>query len=166
MLSAVQSAVFNHVLAARAGAGGLRRVLQGDVLQKTTSGGLFVSEDVAVDQPRVDAGELAPTGPLPGNREVEPPPGSEARRLEDEAMAAIGVTREELAAAGRDLPGARRPLYVPVTLGAPPVEADPVGLRLRFSLPAGSYATVLIEALGARLPAGEAVLSFQTSAPG
>jgi tRNA pseudouridine13 synthase len=148
LLSALQSAVFNRTLALRAERGGLLAVRAGDVLCKVASGGLFVSEDPAVDGPRVAAGELVPTGPMPGNREREPPPGSEARRLEDDALAALGVAREELAPLGRDLPGARRPVVVPVTLGEPPVEPLPEGrARLRFSLPAGSYATVLVEAL-------------------
>ena len=84
--------------------------MPGDVLQKTDTGGLFVSTEPEVDQPRVDAGELVPTGPLPGGREIEPPPGTPARALEDEAIAAVGATREDFARAGRDLPGARRPV--------------------------------------------------------
>jgi tRNA pseudouridine13 synthase len=164
LLSSVQSEVFNRVLAARASAGGLRRVLRGDVLQKVVSGGLFTSDDPAADQPRVDAGELVPTGPLPGTREIEPPIGTEARRLEDEALAAVGATREQLAALGRELPGARRPLYVPVTLGEPATTAESGALRMRFTLPSGSYATVLVEALAARVPPGEAVLSLRAHA--
>jgi tRNA pseudouridine13 synthase len=155
LLSAAQSAVFNHALDLRAAAGGLRAVRAGDVLQKVASGGLFVTEDVEVDQRRVDAGELAITGPLPGGREKEPPPGSPARAVEDEALAAAGATREDFARAGRDLPGARRPFLVPLTLGDPAVQLDPapsgpgeVALRLRFALPAGSYATVVVAALG------------------
>jgi tRNA pseudouridine13 synthase len=155
LLSAAQSAVFNHALELRAADGGLRAVRAGDVLQKVASGGLFVTEDVAVDQRRVDEGELALTGPLPGGREKEPPPGTPARAVEDEALAAAGATREDFARAGRDLPGARRPFLVPLTLGAPPVQPDPapagpgeVALRLKFSLPAGSYATVVVAALG------------------
>jgi tRNA pseudouridine13 synthase len=147
LLSAVQSAVFNETLARRAARGGLRRVRAGDVLQKVGSGGLFVCTDVAVDQARVDAGEIVPTGPMPGSREVAPPPGSEAAALEAEALAAVGVTAEELAAVGRDLPGARRPVVVAVTLGDPPVADEAGRLRLRFSLPAGSYATVLLAGL-------------------
>lgn len=155
LMSAAQSAVFNRALELRAAApGGLRAVRAGDVLQKVASGGLFITEDVALDQTRVDAGELVITGPLPGGREKEPPPGSPARALEDEAMAAVGATHEDFARAGRDLPGARRPLLVPLTLGDPPVQPEPaapgqdgVALRLRFSLPAGSYATVVIDAL-------------------
>jgi tRNA pseudouridine13 synthase len=149
MLSAVQSEIFNRALARRA-AGGLLRVRPGDVLQKTASGGMFVTEDPARDQLRVDAGELVPTGPMPGSREMEPPPGSEAALLEDQAVAEVGVTRAELAGAGRELPGARRPVLIPVTLDDPAVVPDAAlrTLRLRFALPAGSYATVVLAALG------------------
>jgi tRNA pseudouridine13 synthase len=155
LLSAAQADVFNRALDLRAAMpGGLRGVLAGDVLQKVASGGLFVTEDVATDQRRLDAGELAVTGPLPGGREKEPPPGTPARAWEDEALATAGATREDFARAGRDLPGARRPLLVPLTLGDPPVQPDPapagpgeVALRLRFSLPSGSYATVVVAAL-------------------
>jgi tRNA pseudouridine13 synthase len=148
LLSALQSAVFNRALELRQ-AEGLLRVRPGDVLQKRESGGLFVCEDPAVDQPRVDAGELVPTGPLPGNREKEPPEGTAARALEDEALGAVGVTRAELAPLGRDLPGARRPVVVDVDLGDPPVSDEGEGhLRLRFALPPGSYATVVVRALG------------------
>jgi tRNA pseudouridine13 synthase len=150
LLSAAQAAVFNRTLELRAAAGGLRTVLAGDVLQKTQTGGLFVSTDPATDQPRVDAGEVMPTGPLPGTREKEPPPGTPSRELEDRALADIGATRDDFARAGRDLPGARRPLLVPVTLGDPSVACEPGGgLRLRFTLPAGSYATEVVSALTA-----------------
>jgi tRNA pseudouridine13 synthase len=164
MLSAVQSEVFNRVLARRA-EGGLLRVRTGDVLAKTTSGGVFVTDDVARDQARVDAGELVPTGPLPGTREIEPPPGTEAAALEDEGLVAAGVTRAELAAAGRELPGARRPVMIPVTLDDPAVVADPGArsVRLRFSLPAGSYATVVLQALASPdSPGSTPVLTFQS----
>jgi tRNA pseudouridine13 synthase len=155
LLSALQSAVFNRLLELRQERGGLLAVLAGDVLQKRASGGLFVCEDPAVDQPRVLARELVPTGPLPGNREREPPEGTPARALEDEALAAVGVGRHELAALGRDLPGARRPLVVHLDLAEPAVVAEGSGrLRLRFSLPAGSYATVVMQALGVTGAAG------------
>jgi tRNA pseudouridine13 synthase len=153
LLSAAQSAVFNRVLELRAPEG-LSTVRAGDVLQKVGSGGLFITDDPAIDQPRVDAGEIVPTGPLPGGREMEPPPGTAARALEDEALAAIGATREDFERAGRDLPGARRPVLVPLTLGEPAVQPEPeragpdgIALRLRFTLQAGSYATVVVAAL-------------------
>jgi tRNA pseudouridine13 synthase len=167
LLSALQSAVFNRALELREAGGGLLRVRRGDVLQKRVSGGLFVCEDPAVDQPRVEAGEVVPTGPLPGNRERDPPDGSEARALEDEALAAVGVARAELEALGRALPGARRPVVVALELGEPPTQAEGTDrLRLRFTLPAGSYATVVLAAIAARgLAEGKPVLTLPARAP-
>jgi tRNA pseudouridine13 synthase len=153
MLSALQSAVFNRALELRAAEGPLDRVRPGDVLQKCASGGLFASADPAVDQPRVDSGELCTTGPLPGGREIEPPPGTPARALEDQAIADVGATREDFTRAGRDLPGARRPLLLKVTATADELSEDPGStaasraVRLRFALPAGGYATVVVAAL-------------------
>jgi tRNA(Glu) U13 pseudouridine synthase TruD len=80
---------------------------------------------------------------------LRPPEGTATRELEDQALAAVGVTRAELAPLGRDLPGARRPVVVAVDLGDPPVADEGGGhLRLRFALPPGSYATVVVRALG------------------
>src|SRR5215471_1998332 len=45
LLSAAQAAVFNRALDLREASGGLLRVRAGDVLQKVTSGGLFITED-------------------------------------------------------------------------------------------------------------------------
>jgi tRNA pseudouridine13 synthase len=167
LLSAVQSAVFNHALDLRAASGDLTRVRPGDVLQKADSGGLFASIDPVVDQARVDRGEVVLTGPLPGGREIEPPPESPARALEDQAIAAVGATREDFARAGRELPGARRPLLLKVTADGESFLREPLSsaddrsddsshdraeagaraVRLRFSLPAGGYATIVVEAL-------------------
>ena len=144
LLSALQSAVFNQALALRAAGGPLTRLRAGDVLQKTDSGGLFVTTDLAVDQARVDRGEVVPTGPLPGGREIEPPPDSEARALEDEAITAVGATREDFTRAGRELPGARRPVIVRAQDLALHLDPQP---QLTFSLPAGAYATVLVDAV-------------------
>ena len=148
LLSALQSAVFNRALELRAASGGLAEVRGGDVLQKTDSGGLFVTTDPAVDQPRVDRGEIIPTGPLPGGREIEPPPDTPARAIDDEAIAAVGATREDFSRAGRELPGARRAVLLKAgepILDLPTAPDGPV--RFRFSLPSGGYATVFIDAL-------------------
>jgi tRNA pseudouridine13 synthase len=147
LLSALQSAVFNCVLDLRS-ENGLLLVREGDILEKTDSGGQFVSTDCAADQARVDAGEVVPTAPLPGNRVRSPAPGTPACLLEDRALATVGVEPGELERLGRSLPGARRPVVVKITLGVPPAVPESGGLRLRFSLPAGSYATVVLDALG------------------
>lgn len=148
LLSAVQSAVFNCVLDLRGQDGGLLTVRAGDILEKVVSGGQFVCADPAVEQARVDAGETVPTAPLPGGRVRAPAPGTAARLLEDRALATLGIGPEELAQVGRSLPGTRRPVVVRITLGEPPAVLEPAGLRLRFSLPAGSYATVVLDAIG------------------
>jgi tRNA pseudouridine13 synthase len=173
LLSAVQSAIFNQVLERRQTvAGGLRRVLEGDILQKTDSGGVFFTDDPALDQARVDDGAVVITGPLPGSWARAPAEGSAARAIEDEAMAEVGVTRAELGALGKELPGARRPFWVPVVLEDealtataweeeptpsahrdPSGDGDPVGLTLSFRLPAGTYATVLLTSLGVPIEA-------------
>jgi tRNA pseudouridine13 synthase len=148
MLSAVQSAVFNCVLELRAENDGLLVVREGDILEKVASGGQFVCTDPVADQARVESGEIVPTAPLPGSRVREPAPGTASRALEDRALTMIDLGPQELAQVGRSLPGTRRPVVVKITLGDPPVAAEPDGLRLRFSLPAGSYATVVLDALG------------------
>jgi len=148
LFSSVQSAVFNRVLDLRAADGGLLRVRQGDILEKVESGGQFNSTDATADQVRVDLGEIVPTAPLPGGRVREPEPGSEARALEDRALADLGIGANELAQFGRSLPGSRRPVVVKLTPGEPVLTDDASCLRLRFSLPAGSYATVVLDALG------------------
>ena len=148
LLSAVQSAVFNRVLDVRAKDGGLLVVRGGDILEKAASGGQFVSTDLAADQARVDAGEVVPTAPLPGGRVRAPEPGSAARALEDRALAELGIGPEELGQVGRSLPGTRRPVVVKITLDEPAVTEEAGHLRLCFSLPPGSYATVVLEALG------------------
>jgi tRNA pseudouridine13 synthase len=148
LLSAVQSAVFNRVLDLRAQQGNLLTVLGGDILEKVVSGGQFASTDIAADQARADAGEVVPTAPLPGGRVRTPEPGSAARALEDRALAELGIGLHELGQVGRSLPGTRRPVVVKVTLDEPAVTLGAGQLRLRFSLPPGSYATVVLEALG------------------
>jgi tRNA pseudouridine13 synthase len=154
LLSAVQSAVFNRVLELRERDGGLLRVREGDILEKTASGGQFACTDVATDQARVDAGEVCPTAPLPGNRVKTPVPGSSARALEDQAMAELGIGEAELAQVGRSLPGTRRPVVIKIRLDEPVALVEEGRLRIRFSLPAGAYATVVLEAMGVRLDAG------------
>ena len=119
----------------------------GHVERETYAAAILVArmEDAALDQARVEAGELVPTAPLPGGRFMQPPPGTPARALEDQALVDLGIGPNELAQAGRDLPGTRRPVVIPVTLGQPPIEdVGPDAVRLRFTLPAGGYATVLL----------------------
>ena len=139
-LSAAQSMLFNEMLRRRVQAGTSSRVQAGDLLQKTGSGGLFVAEDPAVEQPRWDAGEVSISGPMFGPKMLAP------RGLIAEQEAAV-LSEFELQPSDFErypqlTSGTRRPYTVRQSeLKLRPVGAD---LELDFELPAGSYATVLL----------------------
>jgi tRNA pseudouridine13 synthase len=142
LLSALQAEIFNAVLAERGDA--YDRLEQGDVAVVHASGGLFVVEDVARESPRAEAFEISATGPIFGTRVLEPC-GAPAER-ERAALAARGIVLEGLRAPrGIPLRGARRALRVrPEQLA---LESTPEGLRVEVVLPAGTFATVLLEEL-------------------
>ncbi len=82
-----------------------------------------------------------PTGPMFGP--TMPWPTGAAAALEREILAAADLPEHCWSRFPKLTQGARRALWVPVD---PVVEADPDGsFWIRFSLPAGSYATVLLE---------------------
>ena len=142
LVSALQAEVFNAVLDARPGPPHLLE--RGDVAVKHESGGLFRVEDLAAEAPRAERFEISPTGPIFGTR-MEQPTGDVALR-EREALLAVGIDPDGLRApAGVPLRGGRRPLRVRVQDLDHALAGD--ALRLRFTLPAGSYATVLVDAL-------------------
>jgi len=156
LLSALQSAIFNEALARRTL--GLGEVEAGDVAVVHPSGGLFVVEDVAREAPRAAAFEISATGPMIGTRSGrrDPAPTGAPAAREAEAAAHWGV---DLAAPlvvprGLRLPGGRRALRV--RPGEARAEHEGGALRLRFTLPPGAYATVLLEELEDRdEPAGD-----------
>lgn len=145
-ISAVQSELFNRVLIARLKQGMLATVIDGDVAQKTDTNGVFVvpNDELDVCQQRLERGELVLTGPMVGAKMIRPE--RDAKAFEDRVFAESGFdiglfdTQKKLAS------GTRRPLLV--NLGAPSAslqtqDAQEV-LVLQFSLPSGSYATVLL----------------------
>lgn len=148
-LSALQSRVFDHVLAHRTG--GLGNVQRGDVLFLHEKGAAFLvpldstDAELAELQARADRFELSPSGPLPGRKLLAA--AGEPGRLEAQAFAALGVAPEAFRGLGLGLDqrGARRPLRVSVSH----LESQREGtdLVLRFGLPRGSYATTLLEVL-------------------
>lgn len=143
-LSAFQSQLFNEVLALRMTRGLFSTVLSGDVLKKQETGGEFVCTEPAVDQPRADAFEVSPTGPMFGPEMRAPQ--HDAAALEAEVLAQSGVTAKTFEAGGDETRGTRR--LVRIRLGEPSLEVlEPSVVRLRFSLPAGSYATVVLAEL-------------------
>src|SRR5438132_8874105 len=111
-LSALQSELFNRCLAERIADGLFATALDGDVLRKRETGGLFVCEDPATDSPRVASGEVDPAGPLPGHS-LYPARGTALLR-EEKVLAEAQVDPRSFAAGGGEMQGARRPYRIPV----------------------------------------------------
>ncbi len=142
-LSAAQSALFNQYLAARLRDGLLHRVLRGDVMARYPAGGMFVAEDVELEQQRFDAREIVPAGPIFGRKTFAA--AAEAAEREQAVLAAAGLTAASFAGFGKLLQGTRRHnLVFPTDLSA---AMQPPHARLAFTLPAGAYATVLLREL-------------------
>lgn len=139
-LSAAQSLLFNDVLARRMADGLYRTVLAGDAMMKWPFGGIFVADDPAVEQDRFDRRETVTAGPMFGKKTFAT--NGIAAEREAAALSANGLTEANFDRAGKWLSGTRRHNIVYVDDLA--AEPDALGLRLRFSLPAGSYATVLL----------------------
>jgi len=141
-LSAYQALLFNRALSARLLSGQYGRAQLGDVLRKADTGGLFLCDDVAVDQPRVDRLEVSPTGPMFGWK-VKPVPTGAVGEAEALLLAAEGLPEGALRSGKGETEGARRPYAVPV--GAVDVAREGPDVWLSFRLPRGSYATVLLD---------------------
>ncbi len=139
-LSAAQSALFNTYLSQRLTDGFFRRVLPGDVMNKWPYGGMFVAEDVQAEQLRFDAREIVSTGPMFGRKMFAA--AAEASAREADVLRDFGLTAASFAGFGKLLQGTRRKNLIYIDDLEVAVESD--GVRLCFSLPAGSYATVLL----------------------
>jgi tRNA pseudouridine13 synthase len=142
LLSALQAEVFNACLAARPLP--LDAVEVGEVAFVHASGASFVVEDLARESARAAAFEISASGPIFGTRLLEPR-GAAAER-ERAALRAHGVPEPLHPPPGIRLRGARRPFRVrPEGAACEVVGSD--ALRLCFTLPPGSYASVLAEVL-------------------
>jgi tRNA pseudouridine13 synthase len=139
-LSAVQSALFNAYLAKRFQDGLLHCVLSGDVMGKWPVGGMFVAEDVPTEQARFERREIVHAGPMYGSKMY--PAQQEAAEREAVLLAEAGLTLKNFVGFGKLLQGTRRHNLVYVDDLSGQVEGNDAVLS--FTLPAGSYATVLL----------------------
>lgn len=141
-LSATRSALFNRVLSARVEAGLWNRLLPGDALQLDGRSACFVAaQSDAETAQRLQLGDVHPTGPLCGDGERLCV--GEALAFEDQVLAPYAAWREALARAR--VMAARRALRV-IPREMHWVQAEDTTWLLSFTLPAGSYATVVLEA--------------------
>lgn len=142
-VSAYQSVLFNRIVAGRMP--DLGRLEVGDLAYLHDRGAVFRVEDLAVEQPRADRLEISPSAPLFGLKVLlaDGRPGEVERAL----LAEEGLTREQFDVAGAgNFTGERRPMRIPVA-GAEvgDVAGDPSAIEVRFDLPRGSYATVVLD---------------------
>ena len=109
-------------------------------MKKHDTGGLFVPDDIEGAQARADAWEISPTGPIFGAK-MRWPEG-EAKAREEALLEPVGLSPAHFAKWKRIAPGTRRFVRVPVGKVVRSVREDTADLD--FTLPAGTYATILI----------------------
>jgi tRNA pseudouridine13 synthase len=141
--SSFQSWLFNGTVAQRIDR--LDRLMEGDLAYLHRSRRVFPVEDAAAEQARCDAFEISPSGPMFGSRMT--PAAGEPGRIEQALLDASGITPEQFHTdQGIKLKGLRRPLRIAirdVSLEA----VDETSYRVRFTLPSGSFATIVMAEL-------------------
>lgn len=145
-VSALQSRLFNEIVARRIGA--LDKVMEGDLAYKHDSGSVFKVEDVAAEQLRADRFEISPTGPLIGYRCTLP--AGEPLKIEEEVFASHSLKPQDFRQEGKEkVKGARRSLRVQPREVELEGGSDAHGphITVAFTLPSGSFATVLMREL-------------------
>lgn len=142
-LSAARSWIFNHVLSARIQQHTWDQRLDGDVFMFEGGSAWFADDASSELSTRLAAFDLHPTGVLWGRGEL-PTQGS-MRTLEAREAAQFPIFCAGLEKQG--LKQERRALRIKVADLAFN-QVDTTTVRLSFSLPAGAYATILLEQLG------------------
>ena len=155
-VSAYQSYLFNRVVAARI-EDGLGRLVPGDLAWIHQNGAVFEVTDPAAEQERADRLEISPTGPLFGYRMTQA--GGKPGELEAGVLAAEGLTADDFHRERLRVKGGRRPLRFKIADPGIRLGADSAGayLELRFALPRGCYATLVLNELFVDTEPGDAV---------
>lgn len=143
LISAVQSELFNEWLRRRVADGLVRRVLDGDWLEKRASGGQFSTTEPATDEARVAAGEVVVTGPMYGWKLRAAAAGTTAGAREAAVLADAGMALDDFKAAGDLAFGTRRPIAIALT-EARATTSSLDALDISFTLPSGAYATAVM----------------------
>lgn len=135
-LSALQSHLFNHLLAERIRAGVYDEVVTGDRAKKHDTGGLFVVEDGSVETPRAKRLEISAAFPLYGKKVKVS--GGRAGAFEQAILDRFNLRWLDF----RARRGAWRISRIALNnASVETVDDDPTAVALRFDLPKGSFAT-------------------------
>ena len=167
-VSAYQSYLFNRCLDARLRDDTYDRLLPGDLAWQHDTGALYPSDGGEADFDRARRFEASPSGPLEGF-DMRAPTGV-PRDLERRVLDAEGLTEDLFRAEAIATRGGRRPYRVPL-IDASLEEEGPDTVLARFTLPPGSFATVVLDELmktsvdpGA-LPTGEPSVGSSSGLP-
>lgn len=150
LISALQSAMFNHVLNERVNAGLFNKLVAGDLAWKHENGSVFAVDQATADlenQPagRVEQLAVSPSGPMWGPKMTQP--DGEVLGWELAALKAQGLEESELISSRQaNIDGARRSLRLIVTNPAISAGGDEFGpyIRVSFELGRGGFATVVL----------------------
>jgi tRNA pseudouridine13 synthase len=143
LVSALQSSIFNAICAERMRTIGLAGIVDGDLVRKEETGGLFVATELEEVRSRAERFEVSATGPMFGAEMRWPE--RDAKAMEEAALANAGLDQAKLASFRRSGEGTRRPLRFPLRDAR--ASADEEGIVLSFVLPAGAYATIVLREL-------------------
>ncbi|MCF7975579.1 MAG: tRNA pseudouridine(13) synthase TruD [Phycisphaerae bacterium] len=144
LVTAYQSYLFNQVLSARMPQ--IDRLLAGDIAYSHSNGGCFRVGDPVLEQDRCTRFEISPSGPIYSLSMTRPE--SDAGRIENAVLAKeeVSLLAQSVYMKKNVARGARRPLRVRPTTTS--ISRGQCGsgpyLELKFDLPAGSYATILL----------------------
>jgi tRNA pseudouridine13 synthase len=142
-ISAYQSQLFNQIVAARLDT--IDHAMTGDLAWKHVNGAVFRVEDPATEQPRCEAFEISPTGPLYGHRMSRAE--GEAGRMEKDLIESEGMNPDEWREGpAHKVRGGRRPLRFRPHDASATAGQDDAGpyIELAFMLDSGCYATAVL----------------------
>lgn len=111
---------------------------------KHRNGAVFSVDNPLAEQPRADAFEISPSGPIFGYKMSSP--RRKVQELEEQILEDEGLELDSFRIPSLiRLEGARRALRVQIE--CPHIEVVDSGLRVSFVLPPGGYATVVLDEL-------------------
>ena len=151
-VNSLQSAMFNKVLSMRVENGTWNKLLTGDLVWNHDGGGrtFFAKEEELFSddlQTRLTQLAVSPSGPLWGAKMRRP--SGEVLELENEVIKSFGLEESHVTGLSKFADGARRPLRVGIVHPNISSGIDEHGkyIQANFDLPAGSYATTLLQQL-------------------
>ena len=139
ILSSYQSWLFNRLLLERMPTLGALEV--GDLAYLHDRGAVFTVVDPQTEQPRADALEISPSGPMFGRKVTlaSGEPGERERAVLEEER----LDLEEMSLPGIRLHGERRPFRIPLDAATARPDGEDA-IVISFALPKGSYATTVL----------------------